>query len=55
MIKTVGAWAVKTLCERSTWMGFVGVIAGAAVLPAPYSYYSIAMGFVGILCPDGKK
>lgn len=42
------------LGERSTYMGMTGIIAGASVIPAPWCYWSIAMGVLGMLIPDGK-
>jgi hypothetical protein len=42
------------LAERSTWYDFGVALGAAAVLPAPYSYFFIAIGVIGALMPDGS-
>lgn len=45
----------KRLGERTTWVGFVGAVTGAALLPTPYSWLAITMGCIAMLCPEEKK
>lgn len=45
---------IKTrLNERSTWVAIGAGIAGASVLPHPFSWLAIAAAVIGSIVPDG--
>lgn len=41
------------LNERSTWLLIGSGVAGAAALPAPWSYVAVAVAAIAALVPDG--
>lgn len=43
----------KRLNERSTWVAFGAGIAGASVLPFPFSWLAIVCAVIGAIVPDG--
>lgn len=42
------------LSERSTWLLIGTGLAGASMLPVPWSYMSATVGVIAALVPDGK-
>lgn len=38
--------------ERSTWLMIGGAVAAASALPAPWSYFSLAVGIIAGMVPD---
>jgi hypothetical protein len=53
-IKATVEYVKARLDERSTWIAIGGSIPVAAVLPAPWSFVSIAVGIVAAMIPDGS-
>lgn len=44
----------RRLGERSTWMGFFGLMAPVAGMPSPWCWLALVMGVAGVLIPDAK-
>lgn len=53
-MKAIRDYLCRRFNERSFWVGIGTACAAAAVLPAPWSYVSFAVGTIASLVPDGK-
>lgn len=55
MIRGAVQYVRNRLNEKSTYGGIVVAIAGAAVLPAPWSYAALAVGLAGVFIPTSSN
>lgn len=53
-IKHSVGYVKARLAEKSTWGFITAGIAGASVLPRPWSYFSMGSTFIMSMIPDGK-
>lgn len=54
MLHSIVEYTKTRLKERSFWVGVGLAISAAAILPAPWNYFSFVAGTIGALVPDGK-